>query len=366
MGFVYSLIWQSPRQRLLQSLRGRTFTIPDLPSAFAHWPQGVHPEMPRLAGEVDRTIIRFYHEPRIFRKMKEADAASFGAMWWPYASFDRLCIATYLSMWLFAWDDETDSTEISHLVHQTDKAARFREQTREFIHACLSCDKEGPSELPVDGLNNPFIASFQVVGEAITRSCNEDQVNRFRLELDKYIDMAGLEQNIQMTNHLPTVDEYWNRRKGSSAVGVCLAITEYCYAMEIPPNIMGGADMRRLWDLINIIVSSTNDILSLKKEIAQGQTDSLVPILYLQYGSLQTAVDEAADMIFSSAKEFDQLAEKLLSSQPEDDAQDNLRKFIDGCRYCCSANLNWSLRSKRFKLNAQSLQSGFEVTLSTN
>lgn len=57
--------------------------------------------------------------------MKAADAALFGASWWPYASFEKLRIATYLSIWvrravllfmfymqsrltaiqLFAWDD---------------------------------------------------------------------------------------------------------------------------------------------------------------------------------------------------------------------------------------------------------------------
>ena len=32
--------------------------------------------------------------------MKAADAALFGASWWPYASFDTLKIATYLSIWV--------------------------------------------------------------------------------------------------------------------------------------------------------------------------------------------------------------------------------------------------------------------------
>lgn len=33
-------------------------------------------------------------------KLKAADPALFGAMWWPYASLERLCIATYLSIWV--------------------------------------------------------------------------------------------------------------------------------------------------------------------------------------------------------------------------------------------------------------------------
>ena len=33
-------------------------------------------------------------------KLKVADHALFGAMWWPYATPERLCIATYLSIWV--------------------------------------------------------------------------------------------------------------------------------------------------------------------------------------------------------------------------------------------------------------------------
>ena len=33
-------------------------------------------------------------------KMKAADAAWFGASWWPYADYQRLRIATFLSMWV--------------------------------------------------------------------------------------------------------------------------------------------------------------------------------------------------------------------------------------------------------------------------
>jgi hypothetical protein len=32
--------------------------------------------------------------------MRAADAALFGASWWPYASFETLKIATYLSIWV--------------------------------------------------------------------------------------------------------------------------------------------------------------------------------------------------------------------------------------------------------------------------
>lgn len=60
MGIVTSIISRAfrkdPRKRLLCSLRGRAFTIPDLQATFAHWPQGINPEADRLADAVDERL----------------------------------------------------------------------------------------------------------------------------------------------------------------------------------------------------------------------------------------------------------------------------------------------------------------------
>ena len=53
------------------------------------------------------------------------------------------------------------------------------------------------------------------------------QKESFISELLLFVEMTGVEQETQMTGVIPTVEEYMDRRMGSSAVGLCLAITEY-------------------------------------------------------------------------------------------------------------------------------------------
>ena len=53
------------------------------------------------------------------------------------------------------------------------------------------------------------------------------QIDIFLRELIFYIEMSGLEQRVQISEKIPTIEEYQERRMGSSAVEVCLAITEY-------------------------------------------------------------------------------------------------------------------------------------------
>ena len=52
------------------------------------------------------------------------------------------------------------------------------------------------------------------------------QTTAFFKELLFYIDMTGVEQQFEISGNFPTVEEYIQQRMGSSAVGVCLAITE--------------------------------------------------------------------------------------------------------------------------------------------
>ncbi|KAE8149091.1 terpenoid synthase [Aspergillus avenaceus] len=366
MGIIASLITcftgRNPRQRLLLQLRGHSFVIPDLQRVFAHWPQAINPEVGRLRKDVEARMEDFFPDGKIARKMREAKVAEFGASWWPYASWDRLCIATYLSFWLFAWDDETDSTEISDLVHHDGRASAFRQETKSFIHASLADEFDQPALL--SGSRNPFIANFGTVGRAIAKSCTPEQRKTFLEELDFFLDMTHLEQLVQSSDELPTVEEYSRRRMGSGAVGVCLAITAYAYDMAISPLLMSTKSMQKLWDLTNVIICTTNDMISLKKEIEHDQTDSLIPLLYAERGgSLQDAVDTAARTVCNSVAEFDRVAEAFLIDNQEDPQLGNLSKFIDGCKFACTANLNWGLLSNRYKLPARSLEGGLRVTL---
>jgi hypothetical protein len=64
MGIVASIIITvfkpNPRWRLLRSIRGGTFVIPDLEETFAHWPQDINPNVKRLTKEVDRRLALYF------------------------------------------------------------------------------------------------------------------------------------------------------------------------------------------------------------------------------------------------------------------------------------------------------------------
>ncbi|KAI1650311.1 isoprenoid synthase domain-containing protein [Daldinia loculata] len=176
--------------------------------------------------------------------------------------------------------------------------------------------------------------------------------------------MYGEEHRLQVAHRLPTIEEYIRCRSGAGAGRIFLATIEYAWGITLPRELFDDDVMRQLWRETNAIIYMTNDILSLKKEVEQSQVDSLVPLLYLQLGSVQAAIDQAVDMVHSSVQQLESAEKQILqrcSAMPE--VQEDMRKFVAGCKYAATANLNWSLTTGRYKLCCESISGGLHLTI---
>lgn len=107
-------------------------------------------------------------------------------------------------------------------------------------------------------------------------------------------------------------------------------------------------------------------MLSIKKEIAQDETDSLIPILIGQGMGLQAAMDRAFGMTQSAKWALDAAAlrfsEKISASYDEKVCKD-VEKFVDSCRLACTGSTVWSIESGRYKIGVSSLAGGVELCL---
>ena len=196
----------------------------------------------------------------------------------------------------------------------------------------------------------------------------------------------GKEEHAASVSHrLLTSEEYRNIRSGTSGVGVLLALTDYAYGFSLPEKYYpaNNSQMGVIWTATNIIVSTINDLLSLKKEIAQGQIDTLIPLLYVEHGcDLQRAVNEATTMLEEEISKFERAEANLLATEADEDTKEQLRLFIRGCKYGCTGSLRWrcvvaltcskpvaradsmqSLGSRRYMLGCEDLHEGLEITI---
>lgn len=111
-------------------------------------------------------------------------------------------------------------------------------------------------------------------------------------------------------------------------------------------------------------MSSTNDILSLKKEIvgiarlpavapqpinrsrpqARGSIGSIVPLEYVQSRNAQSAVDKTALLLTKTIDAFEKTAQQLLQRSLQRLSGEQARDvgdFVRSCQLNCTANLAW-------------------------
>jgi hypothetical protein len=87
-------------------------------------------------------------------------------------------------------------------------------------------------------------------------------------EIRLFMEMSELEQRMRLAGVIPSVEEFWRYRLGSSAVTVCMALNEFSWEdMNLPSTFYEDDDVKKVLIHTNTIISAVNDLLSVKKEI---------------------------------------------------------------------------------------------------
>lgn len=337
-----------PREQILAQLRRTTFTIPDLKDCFRDWPIECSPYLDQIRKDVHAWLEETLGAGKALAISKKADFGLFGATEWPYASYERCRIACLFCAWVFTWDDEIDSS-LGSMGDDLESAQTYRFETIQFIKESLGLAPRSPTP-PA----NKIIRNFEVVGQALREAYTPAQRRRFFAEVDRF--MAGTEDEQRRrlcSRDLPTLDQFWEYRLGSSAVNICTSLIEYSFGdMALPDGVWEDEDMKTILRNTNIHLSGLNDLYSLKKEVAINAVESLIPIL-LANGHAQTvpqAVDIVAQYVADRSAELDACAASLIERWGGGDEKlaADLRRFVDNCRCMCTGNRTWSLSTGRY------------------
>ncbi|KAF7621285.1 hypothetical protein AFLA_011588 [Aspergillus flavus NRRL3357] len=344
--------------QLIKRLRAQPVSVPNLLPIFSSWPGAVNPHWRALVPVMNARIDSLFPEPAKATKLKRCDFAHLASTRWPLAGFNELYILAFLSLWLVTWDDQIDDTKRS-LSNDFEAAEQYRRETLYFVAQCLDLDiTEGLPRSYNDSIfvpDDPIVQSFDVIGEALRDAYTYEQRHRFLREMSLFMVTSHMEQKAKLEGHIPSLEEYWRVRMGTSAVGVICAVNEYSLRSVIPCAIMEDHDMRTMWNEVNVIASIVNDIYSLKKEMAQDTIYSLIPILCMSLGSPQAAIDNAIRSLIQSVGRFNIAANQLMDGIEEEDrfslslgVKRDVEDFIRSCQFNCTGCLYWTLRTNRY------------------
>lgn len=350
------------RKKLLSKLRGQTICMPDLRPFLAHWPKDCHPELERLRGDTREWLsryesmsTRFYQSltyaisvippGKALNALILADFALFAATWWPHTTYEKLKTVCFLFAWLFIRDDEVDNSD-SAIVDDVSAAQIYHDQTTAYVRWTLGLDATKPT-----GITSPVILCFTPIGEALKNAYDMGQRQRFFEAIEFYMTMVKHEQKLRLSGHIPTIEDFWYFRLGSSGVDLALNVHEYsCEGVRFPDEFWADEDVKKLFRFTNTNLSTVNDLLSVKKEIKDGGLDSLIPIYLYHIGDLTKATNDAVAYLTGEIKGQDETSASLIRryESADEKTRQQVKEFVEACKYYCTGNLTWSLSTGRY------------------
>lgn len=277
-------------------------------------------------------------QEKLIKKLIGADFGMFAATWWPFESLEVLQIMVQTVVWLFLWDDEIDCHD-SRYGNDFDPAQTYREYTLAFVAQSLglSTSPIEMNEHHPDHSTNFLITSFQSIADAIA---HRDEAHRTRLyhEIEYFIRATETEQQQRLHADLASVEEYMKYRMGTSAVYVLFALLEMPVGLLKDTTV--SSEMRKIESEANVIISISNDMFSLKKELAAGTPDSLIPILWQSNKSLSDAMATAMEMLYEARERFDEAETRLRRACPSSSMSD-IEQFLTIAKTNCTGNIFW-------------------------
>ncbi|MFD0381893.1 hypothetical protein ACFQ2B_04130 [Streptomyces stramineus] len=149
------------------------------------------------------------------------------------------------------------------------------------------------------------------------------------------------------------MDAYLKLRRDGIGSQVVLDISERCGHYEAPPEIHQSMCMLEARDITAEVVTLTNDLHSLEKDLANGEPNNAVQLLRQEHGcSQEEAIGRLQEMVSLRTARFQQLvaeADRLCDTFGFSlEQRVNTHRFLDANRACMRGNYDWSRTSDRY------------------
>ena len=306
------------------------------PSLTCPFPSAINPH----ATEAQQATITWARRFRLlqrdaaYRRLNRLQYGMLMARAYPSAATETLQIVTDWSTWLFLLDDQCDEAGLGH---DPEQLARLHTQFLAVLQG-ISPDKD----------SGPLVYGLWDLHTRILAHAPEGWQARFCRSVREYFTANVWEATNRRQRHIPDADSYCAMRLFTSAVYPCLLLIELTEGLHLPSEVYDHPDVQHLSKMANNVISWSNDIVSLEKELRQGDVHNLALILsHEQNLSLQTAVDRVSALHDAEVYAFIALARRLPSFTPAVDAE--LQCYVSGLRFWMRANLDWSLGTVRYQ-----------------
>ncbi|KAL9583495.1 MAG: hypothetical protein Q9212_002666 [Teloschistes hypoglaucus] len=328
---------------MFQGLDGRKLFIPNMEALSPPWAMEINSHAESIRGDIDAWQSSQYKDAKIRKKLAVLNAVTFIAVGYPRTGREALFNITKFFIWFFPWDDALDDTADNC---QPADVIRYRDDSIRLTKESLISDLERPSQRHID----PRIEGLWDIARNFRARMTPQSAQRLAKNLCQFISTTANDHIVKSGGKPRTVEAYLKCREVNIGVYPIMELTFYADKVELPRKWRpeNNATMAGIWKETAWAILIVNDLLSLPKELQQGQYDSLVPLLMYHRGlTLQAAVDQAVQMLHEV---YDRLQkfEVYLSRQLTSEHAEEVKACVQTYKNLAICNLNWSYGCRRY------------------
>lgn len=300
--------------------------IPELENNFSG-------DISPYAEEIQKVTIEWAKEFNIlqndnFKKYERQNIGYLASRVQPYDSFQDVRITSDFLLLTCMLDDYSD---------QVKKPEEFKEYSQKIINVLKNKDVYK---------KDPFINGWHNWWQRTRKGTPIEWQNRIIRSIDKCFESISWEIENEVENNVPNVENYIEKRQHSGSVYICFDLVERGDATFVTSNVR-NKDFDELITSANKIANWTNDILSLKKEIDNGEIHNLVISVQKENGcTIEEALLNVKKLTIEEIKKYSVIKNKLHENNMPFNG--NIIKYISRVENAVRANYEWSLTTKRF------------------
>ncbi|MFF3623204.1 lyase [Streptomyces sp. NPDC002467] len=218
--------------------------------------------------------------------------------------YERVLLLAEWMAWSFVLDDQHD-----HLIRAGEVSA-----WRPVTDAITGYLRTGRIEGATAG-RNPLVTGFVELCDRILAGMSEGTAARYRAHVPLMLDSLDQEAGNRAATSRPGVQEYVLMRRHSSQILPMMDMVEAGLGIDLPQNVHDLPEFQDLAASVLDVISWGNDVFSLPKEHACGDTNNLVSLIsFWERCSLPDAVQAVEGRIQERIEQYLTGEERLIQA----------------------------------------------------
>ncbi|KAL3465047.1 terpenoid synthase [Aspergillus heterothallicus] len=349
-----SIIEQSNQDVIWRSLTGQTVSVPNLAKLLPSWAFKIHPEYERARNDfLNPWIRRWVDDSLTSRKLQKAEFGVFAAVLCSDAPFDRFVTVAKYFAWYYIWDDIFDCGALQG--SSDSEVSAYRQASMQYIQYQLLPEHECPDLSVYSSQLQNALVCWEEVGKHIREVCSHNTRMILSKAMLEYMEAVGDANALFDNGKFPSLEAYWARRDYAAGIYPGIATIPFVYGVDITPADVSNIQMKELWKSTSYLVHISNDIISLRKELSDGQIENLVPVIMLNESiTINEAMQESYKYAKDNVAGMETAARNLqsaLGGTPRDQAV--VAAFTQGCRDLAAGLIHWSYSGQRYFKSAE-------------